>query len=125
MLDAPSGLLATDAETLEAFARDRSALSLLRPLDELPAAVARPSTTAEVQALLRWADETRTPVVARGLGSGVCGGAAAIGGSVVLDLGRLDRIVEVDEASRTVTVEAGVRGSGLERVLGEHGLGAR
>jgi alkyldihydroxyacetonephosphate synthase len=40
----------------------------------------------------------------------------------VLDLGRLDRIVEVDEASRTVTVEAGVRGSDLERVLGEHGL---
>ena len=117
MLDAPSGLLATDAETLEAFARDRSALSLLRPLDELPAAVARPSTTDEVAALLRWADETRTPVVPRGLGSGVCGSAAAVGGSVVLDLSRLDRIVEVDEESRTVTVEAGVRGSDLEREL--------
>jgi alkyldihydroxyacetonephosphate synthase len=122
MLDAPSGLLATDAETLEAFARDRSALSLLRPLEELPAAVARPSTTDEVAALLRWADESRTPVVPRGLGSGVCGGAAAVGGSVVLDLSRLDRIVEIDEESRTVTVEAGVRGSDLERELEQHGL---
>jgi alkyldihydroxyacetonephosphate synthase len=122
MLDAPSGLLATDAETLEAFARDRSALSLLRPLDGLPAAVARPSTTDEVAALLRWADESRTPVVPRGLGSGVCGGAAAVGGSVVLDLGRLDGVVEIDEESRTVTAEAGVRGSDLERELEQHGL---
>ena len=73
-------------------------------------------TTLEV------ANRLRVPVVPWGGGSGSQGGAVATEGGIVLDLTRLDRIVEVDEASLTVTAEAGVFGDRLERELNERGL---
>ena len=103
-----------------------SALSLLRAVRgdavELPAAVALPESTEEVAAVLAWAEETGTPVVPRGGGSGVSGGAAASGGHVVVDVSRMDRIVAVDGVSGTVEVEAGMRGDALEATLEPHGL---
>src|SRR5215469_15145994 len=55
-------------------------------------------------------------------GSGVCGGAEAAAGSVVLDLSRMDEITDVDLVSRVVHVQAGVRGDQLEDALAGHGL---
>ena len=87
-----------------------------------PMAVVFPTRTEDVSETLRWAQETRTPVVPRGAGSGVCGGAQAIWRGVVLDLSRMDRILEVDPESQTATVEAGVRGDRLEEALNAQGL---
>jgi alkyldihydroxyacetonephosphate synthase len=81
-----------------------------------------PARTEDVAETLRWAQETRTPVVPRGAGSGVCGGAQAIWRGVVLDLSRMDRILEIDPESQTATVEAGVRGDRLEEGLNAQGL---
>ena len=73
---------------------DSWALALLRRVrgDELPipAAVVFPASTEEVATVLAWASETSTAVIPRGGGSGVCGGAQAEAGSVVLDLSRMD-----------------------------------
>jgi alkyldihydroxyacetonephosphate synthase len=87
-----------------------------------PMAVVFPARTEDVAETLRWAQETRTPVVPRGAGSGVCGGAQAIWRGVVLDLSRMDRILEIDPESQTATVEAGVRGDRLEEGLNAQGL---
>jgi alkyldihydroxyacetonephosphate synthase len=87
-----------------------------------PMAVVFPARTEDVAETLRWAQETRTPVVPRGAGSGVCGGAQAIWRGVVLDLSRMDRILEIDPDSQTATVEAGVRGDRLEEALDAQGL---
>ena len=87
-----------------------------------PMAVVFPARTEDVSETLRWAQETRTPVVPRGAGSGVCGGAQAIWRGVVLDLSRMDRILEIDTESQTATVEAGVRGDRLEEALNAQGL---
>ncbi|RMD81782.1 MAG: FAD-binding oxidoreductase [Candidatus Dadabacteria bacterium] len=80
-------------------------------------AVVRPATTEEVSAVLRWAQRTRTPVVPYGLGSGVCGAILAGPNHVVVDLGRMNELVEVNDSSLVVTVEAGMRGSELESAL--------
>lgn len=85
-------------------------------------AVVFPRTTDQVAATLAWASETKTPVVPRGGGSGVCGGAQAVWRGVVLDLSRMDRILDVDEASLAVSVEAGIRGDRLEGALNDRGF---
>jgi len=86
------------------------------------AVVVEPETEEEVAAVVRLANEHRVPVVPRGGGSGTQGGAVPVAGGIVLDLTRLDRIVEIDEESLTATVEAGHNGRELERHLNERGL---
>jgi alkyldihydroxyacetonephosphate synthase len=116
----------TDPAVLREHATDCWALSLLRRArgDELPvpAAVLLPGSTEAVAAALAWASQTGTPVVPRGAGSGVCGGAQADAGAVVLDLSRLDRVTSVDTISQVVSVQAGTRGHKLEEALAQQGL---
>jgi alkyldihydroxyacetonephosphate synthase len=87
-----------------------------------PMAVVFPSSTEDVSETLRWAQETGTPVVPRGAGSGLAGGAQAVWRGVVLDLSRMDRILGVDTESQTMVVEAGARGDRVETELNDHGL---
>ena len=88
----------------------------------LPDVVVLPSSDEDVAATLEVANRLRVPVVPRGGGSGSQGGAVPVAGGIVLDLARLDRIVDVDETSLTVTAEAGVNGLRLEQALNERGL---
>ena len=122
----PAGAVVTDDQAVRERAADSWALALLRRAagDGLPtpAAVVFPSSTEDVAAVLAWAGDTATAVITRGGGSGVCGGAAAAAGSVVLDLSRMDKITGVDLVSRVVHVQAGVRGEQLEDTLAGHGL---
>src|SRR6202045_500261 len=71
-------------------------------------AVLRPGTVAEVAAILKLADETRTPIVPKGGNTGLVGGQVPHAGELVLSLNRLDCIREVDATSNTITCEAGV-----------------
>ncbi len=70
--------------------------------------ILRPGTVKEVAAILKLANDTGTPIVPQGGNTGLVGGQIPRGGEIVLSLGRLDRIREVDAASNTMTVEAGV-----------------
>jgi FAD/FMN-containing dehydrogenase len=70
--------------------------------------VLRPGTVAEVAAILRLANETRTPIVPQGGNTGLVGGQIPHAGELVLSLTRLDRIREIDPTSNTMTCEAGV-----------------
>jgi alkyldihydroxyacetonephosphate synthase len=112
---------------LSAYARDAYPLALRAAgghpgLEVRPDIVVRPATTAEVVKVVTTARRWRVPVVPYGGGSGICGGALATSGGVVLDLKRLDAVVEMDEESMVVTVGAGILGGELERRLGMHGL---
>jgi alkyldihydroxyacetonephosphate synthase len=116
--------LVTDPAAVEAKSRDYWMRSLLQTkVGAVPRAlvVARPQSTAEVAALLAFADRTRTPVVPFGLGSGVCGAVLAAGNEIVLDLGRLDRILEINDESLFVRVQPGMRGSDFEAALAAKG----
>src|SRR3954462_11511509 len=81
-----------------------------------------PRSEEDVAAALRVAASHEVPVVAWGGGSGTQGGAVAVNGGLVIDLRGLDRIVDIDERSLTVTAQAGVNGNALERALNERGL---
>src|SRR3954468_19821391 len=87
-----------------------------------PDVVAVPRSEEDVAAALRVAAAHGVPVVPWGGGSGTQGGAVAVDGGLVIDLRGLDRIVEIDDVSLTVTAQAGVNGNVLERALNERGL---
>jgi D-lactate dehydrogenase (cytochrome) len=70
--------------------------------------VLRPGSVAEVSAVLRLANETRTAIVPQGGNTGLVGGQIPHHGEIVLSLNRLDKIREVDATSNTITAEAGV-----------------
>jgi D-lactate dehydrogenase (cytochrome) len=68
----------------------------------------RPGSVAEVQAILKLANETKTPLVPQGGNTGLVGGQIPFDGELILSLTRLDKVREVDAASNTMTCEAGV-----------------
>jgi FAD/FMN-containing dehydrogenase len=70
--------------------------------------VLRPGSVAEVQAIVRLANETTTPLVPQGGNTGLVGGGVPHHGEIVMSLNRLDTIREIDPVSNTITVEAGV-----------------
>ena len=93
---------------------------------DAPDAVVVPGSADEVVALLELCAERRIAVVPFAGGTSVVGGLVAARGSfagvVALDVGRLDRLLEVDEISRTATLEAGLRGPRAEQLLAAHGF---
>ncbi|MBI5018128.1 MAG: FAD-binding protein [Deltaproteobacteria bacterium] len=107
-----SGRVAWGADLLERYAADESTR-----LRALPEAVVRPRSTEEVAIVLRWASEGPFAVIPRGAGTGVAGGAVAVGGGVVLSLERLDRVLELDEENLTVTCEPAVVTGRLHEVV--------
>jgi FAD/FMN-containing dehydrogenase len=122
----PAGAVSTHHGELAARAHDRWALALLRAVrgDRVspPAAVVWPADTSQVAAVLAWAEETGTAVVARGGGTGRAGGAQAVPKSIVLETTRMNRVLAVDEVSQIVRAEAGVRWAGLEGAAQARGL---
>ena len=88
----------------------------------LPDAVALPGERAHVVELVRACREFRVPIVARGAGTGTCGGAVPDAGGIVVSFARMDRIVELRPADRCAVVEPGVRNGELQQTLAPHGL---
>ena len=84
-------------------------------------ALALPSTPEEVAAVVAWCYEHDVPVIPRGGGTGLAGGAVPDGG-VVVSLERLDRVRRIDPERWRMNAEAGVRTSRIHRVSRENGL---
>ncbi|MFJ8933869.1 FAD-binding oxidoreductase [Streptomyces sp. NPDC102364] len=116
--DLPPDRLSTDPAVLAAHTTDRSGT---RP-DGEPLAVVHARHTPDVALALRHAHALRVPVVPRGAGTGLSGGATADEGSLVLDLSRMDRILELDAFDQVAVVEPGVITAELDRAAGAHGL---
>ncbi|HEX5040781.1 MAG TPA: FAD-linked oxidase C-terminal domain-containing protein [Candidatus Limnocylindria bacterium] len=88
----------------------------------LPLAVALPSSTEEVAAILRVASEHRVPVVPRGAGSGLSGGSAGIDGALTVALTRMNRILEIDVDNLVAIVQPGVVNADLKAAVAKEGL---
>ena len=87
-----------------------------------PLAVVRPRSTAEVQAVVRACLEHRTPVVPRGAGTGLSGGANAVDGCVVLSTEHMRDVVDIDPVERYAVVQPGVVNDDLRAACAEQGL---
>jgi alkyldihydroxyacetonephosphate synthase len=122
--------LLDDRATRVAHAAGRSYPDLVRlrsgDASGAPDAVARPSSSAQVAALLAACSDANVAVVPFGGGTSVVGGVDAGGdgftGSLTIDLARMDSLVRVDPVSLTATVEAGMFGPALEAALAGHDL---
>jgi glycolate oxidase len=87
------------------------------------AAVAlRARSEAEVQEAVRVCADLRVPIVARGAGTGLSGGANAVDGCLILDLSKMDAVVEVDAANLVCVVQPGIVNDDLKAIVREQGL---
>ena len=114
----PVGTVVTDPDTLERCSHDDAEWAEFA----LPAAVVFATSVDEVSTAVRIAAAHGVPVVPRGAGTGLSGGANATAGCLVLSLERMTRILEVDPAERYAVVEAGVLNDDLRRHVATQGL---
>ena len=89
---------------------------------ERPLVVALPETEAQVAEALKACHALKLPVVARGAGTGLSGGALPNPMGVTLSLAKFNKILNVDRAARTATVQAGVRNLAISEAAAPHGL---
>lgn len=89
------------------------------------ATVVQPESRGEVSQLVAWAAACGLPVTPRGRSTAPYGGAVPVQGGVVVDFGRMNRVLAVDAPARTATVEAGVVWEALDRKLMSHDLTLR
>ncbi|HEX7760978.1 MAG TPA: FAD-linked oxidase C-terminal domain-containing protein [Caulobacteraceae bacterium] len=113
----PPDALITQAEGLRPYEND--GFSGYRVM---PSVVVLPSETAQVQAILKVCGELGVPVVARGAGTGLSGGALPFPGCVVLSLGKFSRILDIDADARTAVVQPGVRNLAISEAVAHLGL---
>jgi alkyldihydroxyacetonephosphate synthase len=118
-----------DENSLAQHSRDTWCLSVLRSLrgtlTARPLCIITPATVEEVSQALQYANQHRLAVVPFGGGSGVCGGVLPPDGAVVIDLRRLNRILELNETALTVRVQAGMMGNAFEAALNGAGYTMR
>ncbi len=112
----PSALLTAEEDTRP---YECDGLTLYR---ERPAAVALPETEAQVVAILKRCYEARVPVVARGAGTSLSGGALPHRDGVLLSLARFNRILAIDPLARTAVVQPGVRNLAITEAAAPYGL---
>ncbi|MEA2545611.1 MAG: glycolate oxidase, partial [Chloroflexota bacterium] len=88
----------------------------------LPLAVALPESTAEVATLVQLAAKHRVPIVPRGAGSGLSGGAAGIEGGLTIALTRMNRVLEIDRANLVVVTQPGILNAEMKKQVAAEGL---
>jgi glycolate oxidase len=114
----PDGRLVVDPDVLAAISHDEAEWA---PVGRAVAGV-RARTEAEVRHVVRTCAEFRVPVVPRGAGTGLSGGANAADGSVVLDLSKMNQVLEIDRDNMTCVVQPGVVNDHLKAAVAEQGL---
>ncbi|NMO55668.1 FAD-binding protein [Actinoplanes sp. TBRC 11911] len=108
----------TDADVLDALSHDEAEWARVGKA----IAAVRPRTTEDVASVVKICAERRIPVVARGAGTGLSGGANAVDGGVVLDMSKMNKILEIDTDNMVAVVQPGVVNDDLKAAVKERGL---
>src|SRR2546421_795292 len=108
----------TGAAVSEDYAHDEA----LTAEPVLPAYVVRPADADQVAGILMAANETGTPVTARGTGSGLSGAAIPRADGILVSFERMNKIIEIDTENHVAVVQPGVTLADLEERTAEHGL---
>ena len=107
-----------DPEILISYQRDQAPFAKA----EMPAAALIAKNVDEVSQVMKFANERGIPIVTRGAGSGLAGGANAINDSIVISTEKLNRIISIDPINQIAVVEAGVINKDLDKAAAEVGL---
>ena len=113
----PAHCILTHAEELRPYECD--GLSAYR---QLPMAVVIPETTQQIRTILQLCSENSVPVVARGSGTGLSGGALPHADGVLLSLAKFNQIISIDPLNRTARVQPGVTNLSISRAAAQYGL---
>ncbi|AHH99397.1 FAD-binding oxidoreductase [Kutzneria albida] len=114
----PEERVVRDPDVLRGYAHDEAEWAPW----ELPAVLVRPHSAEEARTVVRTCLRHRVPVVTRGAGTGLSGGANALAGCVVLSTDRLTAIREINTVERLAVVQPGVVNEDLRAACAEHGL---
>lgn len=126
------GEIVGDANILSSFderlgyARDRLPFAVFREragsvAGVVPRLIVRPANQDEIVRVVRLAKQRNVPLIPYGNGSGVLGGAIPLGGEIMVDLRRLDKIISINPTDAVATVQAGMNGAEFERELNAAG----
>ncbi|GAC58961.1 putative FAD-linked oxidase [Gordonia hirsuta DSM 44140 = NBRC 16056] len=113
----PAGTVVTDPDILAAYRQDRAQ----DPDAGTPLALVRPTTTAQVQSAVRWCAEAGVPIVTRGAGTSLSGGATAVDGALMITTEKM-RGLAVDTSTRTAVCKPGMLNAEVKAAAAEHGL---
>ncbi|MGB0132304.1 FAD-binding oxidoreductase [Dokdonella sp.] len=113
----PTLMLKASPEDLEFYGRDWT-----RRWEPAPLAIALPTTTQEVQAIVRWAVEEGICIVPSGGRTGLSGGAVAANGELVVSFERMNAVLDFDPVDRIMTVQPGLALEALQRAASDHDL---
>jgi glycolate oxidase len=113
----PPNCVITDSQAKKPFETDG-----LTAVKQVPWVVVLPETVDQVRAVLRICRDNRVPLVARGAGTGLSGGARPSADGVLLGLSKLSRIIEIDPDNRIARVEPGVRNLAISEAAAKYGL---
>jgi glycolate oxidase len=108
----------SDPAILPSYSRDQSQIAK----NGKPAAVLLAKNEIEISKAVKFAYEHGIPVIARGAGSGLSGGANAIDGSLIISLEKMNRIISIDSANLVAQVEPGVINLDLDKEVSKLGL---
>lgn len=114
----PADDVITNSESLERYSHDEAEWA---PYG-IPLAVVRPTSAAETQAVVRWCIDQRVPIIPRGAGTGLSGGANAIDGALIISLERMNEILRIDPVERLAVVQPGVINNELRDACAQQGL---
>ncbi|MGH3381936.1 MAG: FAD-binding oxidoreductase [Actinoallomurus sp.] len=114
----PAGRVVRDADVLASYSRDEAEWA---PYGS-PSALVRPRSTAEVAQVVARCAEHGVPIVARGAGTGLSGGANALDGCVVISFEAMNAILTIDPDERLAVVQPGVVNDDLRSACAEQGL---
>ncbi|MEE9327774.1 MAG: FAD-linked oxidase C-terminal domain-containing protein [Cocleimonas sp.] len=113
----PSEYLYTSEEDLKPYECDG-----LSAYQKLPIAVALPDTIKQIQNIVRICSQLKIPIVARGAGTGLSGGALPHEGGIILGLSRFNQILEIDTKKQMARVQPGVRNLAITEAARPFGL---
>ncbi len=113
----PVGMVLTDPDLLASYRQDRAQ----DPCAGTPLAVVRPRTTAEVQTTVRWCAANDVPIITRGAGTSLSGGATAVDGAITISTEKM-RGITVEDATRTAVCAPGMLNAEVKAAAAAHGL---
>ena len=116
-LDLPAHCILSEDSELRPYECDG-----LSAYHQVPWLVLLPETVQQVQSILRYCHQRNVPVVARGAGTGLSGGALPLANGVLLSLARFNSILGIDLANRLARVQPGVRNLAISQAVAQHGL---
>ena len=113
----PAGMVITDPDILAAYRQDRAR----DPDAGTPLALLRPTATDHVQTAVRWCADHGVPIITRGAGTSLSGGATAVDGAVMISTEKM-RTLTIDTATRTAVTQPGLFNAEVKAAASAHGL---